>query len=138
MELEINNQSYRTGKLNAFQQMHVSRRLAPILIALGKSAKEVLAVPEGAGQDDAAVMAFGPVADALANMPEDDVNYVINTALSVTTRKQGNLYSKVLQSNGNLMFEDMGAAELMQLTVAVIRENIGGFFPQPTGSASTA
>lgn len=34
MEFEVNGSNYRTGKLDAFKQLHVSRKIAPVMTKL--------------------------------------------------------------------------------------------------------
>ena len=41
-ELEVDGQSYRIGRLNAKQQLHVFRRLGPILAAVGKPVAQMM------------------------------------------------------------------------------------------------
>jgi hypothetical protein len=136
--MDINSITYSTGKLNAFEQLHVSRRLAPMLAALVSSFQSAPSLAKGAelNEDDILALATGPLADTFSKMSDEDVNYIVNTCLAVCQRKQAGGYSKVI-SNGNLMFSDIELDTLMGLTLAVIQENLGRFFPtsQPTSDA---
>lgn len=122
METQINGNTYRIGKLDARTQFHVARRLAPLLAGIGKTLNQ----PKN--KDDL-FSTFGPLADALSRMSDEDTDYVLDKCLSVTQRAQGNQFAPVMASNGRMMFDDIDLPAMMQLAVAVIRENIGGFFP---------
>lgn len=133
METEINGQQYRTGKLNAIQQFHVARRLAPALWAMGAAA----AGAELTDLSDAgALMKLGPVAEALAKMSDADTEYILKTCMSVVARQQGQGWAAVQAQNGSaLMFEDIDLPVMMRLTFVVVQENLGNFFPEPAKPA---
>jgi hypothetical protein len=156
MELDIRiggkPEKFRTGRLNARQQFHVARRLGPILVARlqGMAAMtKMLGLPTAEGAQEAAepapealvpedVMAAGfiPAATALARMPDADADFVLTTCLGVCSRMQGSQWAPVQASNGKMMFEDIGMQEMMQLVNAVVKENLGDFFPDPLGGAT--
>lgn len=152
MELQIGERSYRTGKLNAFKQLHVARRVAPVLMSLGKSLElllgsveskkdETQAAPPSEDvsiKDAKAMVAILPLAEALAAMREEDVDYVINSCLAVCEIQQGNGWQRVQAGNGRLMFDFIELPAMMELTMAVIRENLVPFFPTPQAPATKA
>lgn len=125
-DLEINGVNYRIGKLDAFTQFHIARRLAPIQLAMGISAGELATK---ASADEAAIAAaiMGPIADIVSKMPQDDVDYILKTCLAAVSRQQGEAYARVLVS-GSLMFSDITMQVMLRLTIAVIKENLDGFF----------
>lgn len=41
MEIEVNQVRYRTGRLNAFQQGHIARKLIPVMSGLGETLSQV-------------------------------------------------------------------------------------------------
>lgn len=161
MEVTIGEHTYRTGKLDATKQFHVARRLAPVIFSLGKSISEVkeLAgltkraeeVAEAVAQVDVAaateakakeiakdesslgslVQAFKPMADVIAKMSDEEVDYITGACLGVCERQQPGGWAKVRHINGRMMFEDMDMPTMLQLTITVIKENIGNFFPDP-------
>lgn len=154
-EFQVANYTYRAGRLDAFKQFHVQRRLAPALLALTAGAAEQLAVmdqklgqtsppadgadgadPSKAEQLDSIIdpAIFGamakimrPVAEALGSMKDEDVNFILNTCLAAVERKDGNGWQRVM-TRGTLQYADIDAAVMMQLTMRVIQENLGGFF----------
>jgi hypothetical protein len=118
MEFEINGQTYRSSKLNARQQFHVSRRLAPVLGGL--------ATASGSAAEDFAHF-LQPIADAVAKMSDDDCDYILDTCLAVVQRQQGTAWAQIFVAK-NIMFEDIDMAAMLQIAAKVIQENLGSFF----------
>lgn len=129
IEFEIGGQRYRAEKLDAFKQLHVSRKIAPIVPKLlpmflkfseqGDSMKEDLT-----GMAEA----FEPLAQALADMPDADCEYVFNACLGVVARNQlGNWASIWNQNARSLMFDDIDLGVMVQLTAKVIWDSLGNF-----------
>ena len=142
-EIEIGGNAYQIGRIDAMRQLHVSRRVVPVLIAAGISIADV--VKSGAGTEgDAWLMRVADKAlDVVAKMSNEDVEYVVQTSLSVAKRRPvGGDGPWALVMNGKqFQFQDMDMRTMVQVTLAVLRENMGGFFPQapdarrtPTGS----
>lgn len=123
MDITINNIKYQIGKLDAFKQLHLARRLAPCLFALGKVSSENLDI-----EGSAALALMGPIAEALSKMDDNDVNYIVTTCLNVCERQQSQGFARVMNGS-NLMFQDIDLSIMMQLAIAVIKENLGNFFP---------
>lgn len=127
LEFEIAGHRYRAEKLDAFKQLHVSRKIAPIIPKLlpmflkFSEKKEAL-------KDDLAVMAeaFEPLAEALAEMPDADCEYVFNACLGVVMRhQQGNWAS--IWAGGTLMFDDIDLGAMVQIAAKVIWDSLGNF-----------
>lgn len=125
IEFELNGVQYRADKLDAFKQLHVSRKIAPtvpklipVFVALQKS-----------GKDDMGVLAdaAGPFAEALAAMPNADVEYVVKACLGVVKRGQGGMFSPMVAPDGTPMFSDMGLGDLLPIVARVLRESLGNF-----------
>jgi hypothetical protein len=119
-DIEVNGNVYRIGRMDARKQFHVSRRLAPLLAGLGGAIS---------GKKADAAATFQPIAEALAQMSDEDTDYILDNCLAVVSRQQGNQFAPVMARGGSMMFEDIDLPTMMQLTIAVIRENLGGFFP---------
>jgi hypothetical protein len=128
-EIEIKGVNYRCGRMDAKKQFHVARRLAPLLAGLG-----------GAIKGDAAGFTelISPIADALSKMSDKDTDYVIDTCLLVVQRRQGDAWQSVTARDGSLMFDDIDLPALLQLTVAVIQQNLGSFFPAGPSTSTAA
>lgn len=147
MEFKIGDHTYRTGRLDAMKQFHVGLKIGPAFAALAvakaRAATSLPKLAEGveasAAEDAAATVAmaevFKAMADALATMPEADVNYLLKTCLPVCERLEGTAWAKVMASNGALMFEkETDFKVLLRLVMEVIKENLGGFFAAPWGA----
>lgn len=124
MEFEISGQQYRSGRLNARQQFHVARRLAPVFGGLAE-----------ASQGNAADFAhfLQPLTDAIAGISDTDCDYILDTCLGVIQRQQGSAWAPVFV-NKSQMFDDIDMAVMLQMAAKVIQENLGGFFQ---GSAAS-
>src|SRR5438045_2587326 len=120
---------YRISRLGAMQQFHVARRLAPLLTAFGDiaAAKKVAT--------DNMLQAIKPIASVLSTMSDEDVEYIIQTCLSVCERKQEINAANFVWANvqertsKTICFQDIDMSIMVELTVAVIQENLGSFFP---------
>lgn len=128
IEFEIKGVTYRAEKLDAFAQLHVSRKIAPIvplvLPVLGMLQARGL---DGIGQDMGAVSEIlAPLANAFAAMPKDDADMVVVACLSVVLRKDGSTYSRVYR-DGRMMFQDIELDVMLPLIVHVIRDSLGNF-----------
>jgi hypothetical protein len=139
-EVEIAGNAYSVGKLDARRQLHVARRVMPIMGSLVG-----LLRGQGVGASLSIETALPAMAEQLAAMPDADVDYVIDACLSVCQRQNqthaGGVWSPVRAPNGRLMFEDVDLGVMLQLVGAVIQENLGGFFgglgqTSATGEAS--
>jgi hypothetical protein len=136
MQIEFENGGilFRADRLDAFKQLHVSRKIAPVLpklipvfLKLAK-ASESEAGTEALLSGDMAgfVEAAGPFADAFAAMPEADVDYVVRTCLSAVRRNHAGAWAPVMRE-GAMMFDDLGLEHLLPVVVRVLRENLGNF-----------
>lgn len=126
MELILNEQKYRVGKLNALQQFHITRRLMPALAAVGLSFQALKEASQG--KDGGGIMeAVEKASEVLAKMTDDDANYVIFTCLGAVTRLSGAGYAKISQGQA-LAFEDIDMMIMIRLVVEVVRQNLQGFF----------
>ncbi|MCA4780255.1 hypothetical protein IF090_11530 [Acinetobacter towneri] len=133
--MPIGGHDYAIGRLNALDQLHVSRKIAPIVpnimpilteVAKGDLEKviESIEADENAelGGLEPLAKALEPFMEAIAKMPEEDVNYVIYKCLSVVKRG-----GAVVCRGESIMFDDLDMNHLLPLTVAVIRTNLGNF-----------
>ncbi len=132
-ELTINGINYRTGKLSLFAQFHVARRLLPVIGAAESAIT-------GAGRTEDGVINEGAVmlqlANAVAQLSDADCNFVIDACAAVTQREaqagQGVGWAQVYAPTARrFMFDDMDLQVLLQIIIAVLRENIGGFLAAP-------
>lgn len=124
VEFEIGGNNYRAAKLNAFQQLHVSRKLGGVL---PKIVPALLAVTEENGTDVASLLtAFEPAAEALAAMPEADVDFVFHTCLSVVSRQQGPAWSAIWNQQGKILqFSDIELPQMTEIVFKVLQDSLG-------------
>lgn len=129
LEFEISGQRYRAEKLDAFKQLHVSRKIAPIIPKLLPMFMKFAEQGDSMKADLAGMAeAFEPLAQALADMPDADCEYVFNACLGVVARnQQGNWASVWSQSGKSLMFDDIDLGGMTQITAKVIWDSLGGF-----------
>jgi hypothetical protein len=128
MKIEIGSDTYATGKLCAFEQFHVTRRVAPIFGMLGITASQIAKYSDKQTPEADAFAALLPVVfEQVASMREDDVDYVLKTCLSKCSRLQGERFAPVM-TQGKLMFMDIEMPVMLQLVLVTMQENLGGFF----------
>lgn len=130
IEYEINGQQYRSDKLSAMDQFHVSRKLAPVLPTIvpviQAAAKGELDKVLAGGDSTALAVAAAPFAEALATMPDDHAECIINSCLKVTWRKQGDVWSS-LSDGKTIMYDDIDMSVMLPVMVRVLRESLAGF-----------
>jgi hypothetical protein len=146
---------YRTRhKLNARQQFHIARRIAPVVSVIGavvpmlqEALQQQTITPETEDADaiGAQIRATAqrmtdlealsrPIMEALASLPDADCDYVLDLCLAVVQRKQsgngsGPVWSDIWNARANkLMFEDIELPAMLQIAMEVLRENLMGFF----------
>lgn len=135
-ELPLGEDTYQIGRLPAMSQFHVTRRIAPVLASMGVSV--VSALRSGGDVDESNLSAImGTASELVAKMSNEDVEYVIFTCLSVVRKRQGDRWAAVVNGR-NFQFQDMDMPLMLRLTVAVLKENMGSFFQQPTADTSTS
>lgn len=133
MDFTINKTVYRSGKLDAFTQLHIVRRLTP---CIGKLAGLVGGgvkikfddkgnIVDFDGDMDAVIM---PLTEALTALNDADVEYILNACLAVTERKQpGGSWAR-LRVGDTTMFDGLTLPMLIQVAYYVIMENLEVFF----------
>lgn len=135
----VDGQVYKIGRLNAFEQLHIMRRLAPVLPTLAGLVGEP-------GSDP--LERLEPLTEAVSKMADSDVDYVIKGCLGAVERQQGPAWARVVtapgkagdQASRGLLFDDLSMSAMLQLVYHVLTENLGSFFPTaaPTASAAEA
>lgn len=114
MDFEISGHKYRSDKLDAFQQFHVARKLAPVIGAIG---------PALGGEGD-----MSGLAKAIAELEQADCDFVLHTCLGAVRREQGGGYAPVFSAAAKrMMFSDINMLEMIQIAIKVIEENLASF-----------
>lgn len=127
-EAEVSGKTYRIGRLNAFQQLHVSRKIGPLVPSLVPAFVALARAGAAADKPDQLAQMAAPFLDALAEMDDASVEYLAATCLSVVQRQQGSAWAPVWSAQSNcLMFDDVDLGTLLPLVVQVITRNLGPF-----------
>lgn len=131
-EVQVGGNLYRLGSLKCFDQLHVARRIAPIIVSLADvesdvSLSELATAIQKKDSEESALKVMKPVVEALSRMSDEDVEYVVRKCLKNCHRKQDTGWARVM-SGSNFMFSDLNAGELIQLTVETIVEQMEDFF----------
>lgn len=150
MQITISNKNYTIGRLNALDQLHVSRKIAPIIpslipiiseVAKGGLSKVIESMESGDNVElenidlselDGLSTALAPLMDVIAGMSEADTNLVIHKTLGVVHRD-----GAVLCRGESIMFDDLDMMQILPLVVAVIRKNLGNFIQDLLMKASS-
>lgn len=112
-EQTIDGETYRTGQLNAKEQFHVARRLAPIVASFSNQGSSGF---------------IGALAMAVSKLPDDDIDYVMRVTMKTVTRKVADRWANVWNLAADQpQFSDMNASTLLQLVIAVVQDNLGSF-----------
>ena len=132
MEFTVRGQLYRTGRLNAFKQLFISKRIVPAvgkLAGLTKGAVKLGKDADGNPQLDGDLEdVLTPLVDAIASLKDEDVEYILNACLEAAERKQsGGAWARV-RVNGTTMFDDLNLPALLKISYHVIWENLQDFF----------
>jgi hypothetical protein len=124
----VKGASYSVGRLSAKKQFAVSRRLGPFLGDVMPNIKQLI---HGKGDIiDRCIELIPTIADTLANMKDEDCDFIIDTCLAVVKRQQPGGWQNVTTPTGVLMFpEDIDMMVMLQLTAEVVSVNLLPFFP---------
>lgn len=130
MEIDLDGNSYRIGKIDARAQFHIVRRLAPIMGELAP------ALQGGKGGIDA----LPPIATAISKLSDSDADYCIFGLLKVVSRKQKNgLGWGPVSTDTLLMYDDIGMSQMLKLAWEALSFNMSGFFAAlPSGLKEAA
>lgn len=140
MELTVGKRTYVTGRLDAFKQMNVAAKLAPMMMAIQKSFASLSPEDfEAAKIDEAKAEALfassgNSMIEAFSKMSNEDRDYIVGTCLDVCQARDpttGGLSPVRVQ--GRMMFDDLGFQDVLRLAFVVVKENLGDFFLNPLG-----
>lgn len=135
-EFELGGNEYRITNLNTFQQLHLSRKIAPIMVPL---------VPLFIEMDNDSVdmsrttELLEPITEQLADMEDDKVESVMRLALGAVQRRQGDRWASVW-ANDTIMFQDIDLPAALRIVFYVVQDQLGTFiqgFLSTSGSDET-
>lgn len=121
---QVGEYFYVISKMELFSQLNVMRKLGPIIARTGAG---FITDPPKTIEDT--ILRLEPALDQLSSMTEDDFNYVIQRCFTVVRRVQGQMLQPLYNVGARQMqFNDLNAAEAMQLVARVLGDNLGSFF----------
>lgn len=139
IEFEVSSKTYRAEKMNAFKQLHVARKLAPVLSGLAPLFMSVSSAPDDANMAEVIAghgeSVLGPLAAAVSSMPDADAESIVMTCLDVVVRQDSGTWARVTAPGGGLMFQDIDLSEMLQITAKVIQDSLSGFFTGLPGAS---
>lgn len=119
MDLLIEGHSYTTnGNLDTFTQLHIARKLQPAMGAV-----TALVDPDNAEKNKNMLSVI-----LLSYVSDQDAEYIIKKCLAVVMRRDSGTSAKVMTKEGHMMYSDMSMSSILELTMAVVEENLGDFF----------
>jgi hypothetical protein len=127
-ELKIGEREFVIGKMSVRKQFHVARRLGPLMAAL-------FGQGNGGGVRDLATMKIGPIADVLAGMDDEDVDYVLDATLSVVSLRQGSAAFPIM-NNGQMAYQDITMPDMLRLASEVVQRDLAGFMGAAPSSST--
>jgi hypothetical protein len=102
IEIDIDGHNYRLDKLPAMLQLHVSRRIAPLIPTAIGPFLSISAMKGGVDKNiEAIVSQLQPFADGLAGLSDADAEYVLGTCLGVIRRQNGEQWGADLAKRSN-------------------------------------
>lgn len=140
VEIILGGNLYRIGKLIPFDQLHLTRKLAPLvpeLVPAFVRIKKMVGEPPADGGeapkmnlDQVADIAqlLGPFTAALAGLSNEDTEYITGLCMGVVQRQSGNAWAAVWNKDAKaFMFQDIELDTMLLLLVRVIMANLGNF-----------
>lgn len=120
MEFELNGFTYKVGRIDARQQFHIVRRLAPVI------GKIIPSVQGGTGGHE---QAFTSMAEAIAGLSDSDADYCIFGLLKAISRKQDKgLGWGAICVGESLQYNDITMPDMLQLAWKSLSFNLSSFF----------
>lgn len=138
MSITINGIEHEAVKMPPRKVFHVLRRLAPLIGPLGPAVLDLLDETKPKSEVMASIAhQIGPLAEALAYMPDDLLNYVLDNCLMYTRRldvdnKWHPTHIQGLQGV-TTMYQDIDAGAELRLVAEAIKVNSAGFFAALSG-----
>ncbi|UNA00777.1 tail assembly chaperone protein [Edwardsiella phage vB_EpM_ZHS] len=140
-EVTIAGKKYRVGTLDAMQQLHVGRRIAPLVATLGLSL-DLGAIFGGRKLSvEELLPTIGPISHILSAMTDEHVDYIVATCLGVVQREErgGDKQLWAPVTNGaKIMYADIDLLGTCRLVVEVLRANLGDFMKELIDGADSS
>lgn len=126
-EITIDDQVYSIGKMDAMQQLHATRRLAPFLLAMLKAGTlrngskfDLNNFLNDTGDD---------LSRILSEMPDKQFEDIIWPCMEVIRMKQGPGWAPIkVMGQKMFQFQHIDGAVMLQLTIETLKANLALFF----------
>lgn len=137
----LHDHDYLIGRLDLFEAMKLQKKLGPLMptlfnqilfemwTAYGKSKPEKEATLSDKLTEFGTLLSIcQPLLDRISQMPDDDFNFCVRTALSAVERHSddGKMWTRVYQ-NGVLQFDDIDFMTTCILVASVVQRELRPF-----------
>lgn len=138
---ELGGRKFKLGRMDAFKQFHIARRVAPLLSdlvpVLGGFANQKKPVEKMSEQEKLDMVAkfASPIMAALSKLSDEDSDKVLKGLLaSVEMQQDSGNWAYIVRDNV-VMINDLDLPVMLQVAGRAFMFNIGGFFSAlPQGS----
>jgi hypothetical protein len=132
VEVKVGESTFRIGRLTPRKSLHVARRLVPFLGAIVPHLKGLFAPKDGhnPNSDDffnRAAEVAPALAEIIANLEDEDVDYIVDSCLSVVQIRQERGWAPIMV-NGVVMFQSLDLKTQLNLVSEVVKLNLADFF----------
>lgn len=130
-QFQVSGRNYRCGRLNAFDQNHVARKLNSILLWVAEMKKDAVKAVLPSGYAQAMCVISGSI-------PREDIDLAYGLCLSVVGRENdgGASWAPIQSGGGQMMFQDINLPEMMEIIWHVLEHNrLVDFFAAPSSTS---
>ena len=107
-EFIINGNTYTNMKLDAFTQLHISRKVAPVFVDM---------------------MQQKPTVSILSTIDKSDLDDILKSIMPFVKRKDNGAWASIYNSQAGLFsYDDISGGDLLEIMFAVIMQYIAPFF----------
>ena len=126
-EFSVGEHNYRVKKLGPLEQLHVFRRVTPLLVPIHAAIKG----KRVAGLDNGSAMLMDMAMEAtseLSSLSDEHLDYVMLKCLGTVEIKAPTGEFLPMTVRGTLMYQQLTLPELLQIVWVVLLENFSPFF----------
>ena len=129
----IGSTEYKTGKIHAFKQFHIVRKMAPILKDLMPMASKLAKIQKSGGtmedlSEDQMLESMAPIVEGISKLSDKDAEWVlVNLLTCVEVKQEHGNWAKLANENG-MMFDNIELPVLLQAAGRAFMFNLSGFF----------
>lgn len=131
---ELSGRQYKLRKIDAFQQFHIVRRIAPILSELLPAIGEIQKVSKTAKSEtenfDQIAKILSPIMLGFSKLSDSEADKVLFGLLSsVEVQIAGTSGWTRVATPSSLMVQDMELSQMLNVAGRAFMFNLSGFFP---------